>query len=156
VDLTPKKAGQEAELEAIKWSFAEVCFFAVDNRGTVIEVRFNPKSNSLAQSLLRAVIATTEFVRPDGEEDTWIAEELDTTGRYRAKYHRDGSGAYAKQKLEYVQNARGAAGQGHKTSVRSSRAVFLFDSNDTLRSVRSEEVQTWTSRSSSCGESTTS
>jgi HEAT repeat protein len=142
IDLSPKKPGQDAERAALKASLEEACYFAIDERGTVVEVRFDPKSNSLAQSLVRGVITAMQFVRADADEDSWIAEELDTTGRYRAKYRRDGAGRYVKQKLEYVQRAQGSVGPAPKTSVKSSHSVFAFEGDELVRFESEERVDT--------------
>lgn len=139
VKFVPQKTGQEAQVRAIERDLARDCFFSTDAHGQVVEVRFDPTVNPLAQSLVRSMITITQFVRSDAADASWVAEERDTTGRYRAKYERKSDSVYEKQKLGYVEKDTPAAPSDPATRVAASHARFVLDTGGSVRNLDYEE-----------------
>ncbi|WP_224370955.1 HEAT repeat domain-containing protein [Hyalangium versicolor] len=80
---------------------AQPFFATLDRSGAVQLVHFEPGADILVQNLLRATLATTQHVVPTSPQATWVTQELDTTGRYSARYTRQSASRFEKSKLAY-------------------------------------------------------
>ncbi|WP_244237192.1 HEAT repeat domain-containing protein [Corallococcus llansteffanensis] len=82
-------------------------FYVTFNRqGAALAILFERDVGPIAQNLLRSLAASTQFVSPGSLQETWEAQELDTTGQYVARYQRQaGAREYTKKKERYLRLA---------------------------------------------------
>ncbi|SEL32536.1 HEAT repeat [Stigmatella aurantiaca] len=80
---------------------AQPFFITLNGSGAVQLVHFEPGTDILVQGLLRATVAATQLVWTGPSHLTWQTEEMDTTGRYSARYTRKSASRFEKSKLAY-------------------------------------------------------
>ena len=73
--------------------------------GKVAALHFERHANSVAEGLLKSVVAGFQHVQPAGSGDTYQVEESNTTGDYLAVYTRRAPGHYLKWKDSYLRVA---------------------------------------------------
>jgi HEAT repeat protein len=76
-------------------------FISMDRTGLVKLTHFENSADSLVRGILRAVVASSQFVVAGVPKDTWVAEEHDTTGQFQAEYARLGPDRFEKSKKSY-------------------------------------------------------
>ncbi len=119
----------QAELEQ---GFKAPFYLRYSSEGSLEELRFGKQSPRLVQTTWRAVAATAQFVR--GEGDQWSAHEHDAGGEYVAHYQRLDQNA-AKQKGDYVVPVDTSLVQ----KVLAYRAAFHFSPQGRLTSLTADE-----------------
>jgi HEAT repeats len=85
--------GQEegANEATIKNDLSRDVFAALDPRGKVLSVRFDPATEKFSQNFARALLGATQFVLPgegSGGLGEWQTQEEDPNGQYVARYLR--------------------------------------------------------------------
>ena len=86
--------GQEswADAEAAEADLGREVYASLDEQGRVISLQFDSATGTLAQSVMRSLLAAVQFVAPAVETKDlrkWQAEEEDANGRYLAEYRLD-------------------------------------------------------------------
>ncbi|AKJ06032.1 HEAT repeat protein [Archangium gephyra] len=106
-------------------------YLTLDKTGAVKLTHFEQNSEVLSRGLLRALVASTQFVVPGAPKDTWKTEESDTTGTYSAVYQRLAAQRFEKKKQSYSQIATSVGLQPleskFRIDVRSSTAFELAE-----------------------------
>lgn len=118
-------------------------FFAtLDKTGTVRFVHFEQGTDTLAQALLRTLVAATQFVVAGPPGPSWDMEEFDSTGKYLAAYQRQAPDRFEKTKRAYTHlttpEGLSAPTPGMKVSV-NSRATFELTEELWPRGLRIDE-----------------
>ncbi len=138
--------GQSALAPEVKQSFeaglSQPFFITLRRSGAVQLVHFPPTADVLVQGLLRATVAATQHVIPGKPQDSWQTEEMDTTGRYTARYTRQSAGHFEKSKLAYTHMATPAGLQPVTNEVKlslSSLTKFELEEDLWARSLQGNE-----------------
>ncbi len=76
-------------------------FLTFDRTGAVKLTHFERQTDVLVRGLLRALVASTQFVAPGLPGNTWQAQEHDSTGQYLAVYQRQAAARFEKRKQRY-------------------------------------------------------
>ncbi|HSP81641.1 MAG TPA: HEAT repeat domain-containing protein, partial [Myxococcaceae bacterium] len=138
--------GQNALAPEVRQSFeaglAQPFFLTLNRSGAVQLVHFAPTADVLVQGLLRATVAASQHVIPGKPQDSWQTEEMDTTGRYTARYTRQDGMRFEKSKLVYTHMATPAGLQPVSHDVElsiSSLTKFELEEDLWARSLQSNE-----------------
>jgi hypothetical protein len=80
----------------------ELPFFISMNRAGMVKLtHFENGADSLVRGILRALVASSQFVVTGVPQAHWTSEEHDTTGQYLADYARLGADRFEKRKSSY-------------------------------------------------------
>ncbi|HYH99728.1 HEAT repeat domain-containing protein [Hyalangium sp.] len=117
-------------------------FLTYDTTGQAAFTHFEQGTDLLVRSILRGVVASSQFVVAGVPGATWSAEEFDTTGRYHAVYQRLGADRFEKRKESYshVASPQGLEplnGQIHIAV--SARSTFELERDLWPRSLEGQE-----------------
>jgi hypothetical protein len=126
---TTARADEAEKLRAFEQTLDLPHFFTRDARGAVGETRLNRGMPTFVQSTLRWVIGAAQFVQANGDAGSWVTEELDASGQYRARYQSLEPGRFQKQKLEYLTPPTQSASSpltAQNTQILESRSVFTL------------------------------
>ncbi|WP_309890411.1 HEAT repeat domain-containing protein [Archangium sp.] len=154
VKLVPATAsvsidGQAALAPEVKQNLqaglAQPFFLTLNRAGAVQLVHFEPTADVLVQGLLRATVAVTQHVLSGQPQASWQTEELDTTGRYTARYTRQDGMRFERSKLAYTHMATPSGLQPLTQDLRvsiSSLTKFELEEDLWARSLQvSERLQ---------------
>ncbi|WP_224240220.1 HEAT repeat domain-containing protein [Hyalangium gracile] len=76
-------------------------FLTTDKTGLATFTHFEQGTDTLVRSILRSVVASSQFVLTGAPRANWSAEEYDNTGRYHAVYQRLAGDRFQKRKESY-------------------------------------------------------
>ncbi|WP_224364840.1 HEAT repeat domain-containing protein [Hyalangium versicolor] len=76
-------------------------FVTYDKTGLAAFTHFEQSTDPLVRSILRGVLASSQFVAKGAPGAHWSTEEHDTTGRYQATYQRLAADRFEKRKESY-------------------------------------------------------
>ncbi|MDC0713171.1 HEAT repeat domain-containing protein [Stigmatella sp. ncwal1] len=108
-------------------------FLTLNRSGAVQLAHFDPDTDLLVQGLLRATVAATQHVWAGPSQITWQTEEMDSTGRYSARYTRKSASRFEKSKLAYSHLATPEGLQPLEDSPRVSvSALTTFELGEDL------------------------
>ncbi len=91
----------DAEAQAIAASLRKEAVFVFAG-GQVSDAWYDRELSNVAISTWRTLMSALQFTTTEGEQQRWSAEELDSSGRYKASYERTADGAVVRRKTEYV------------------------------------------------------
>lgn len=92
------------ELAAMSEALRRPFYVLYSERGAVRVIHAAPDLEAVAETMIRAIVETTQVVLPAASEDRWTADELDGTGEYQASYRRDGA-TLEKRRASYLRIA---------------------------------------------------
>ena len=84
--------------------------------GRVHDTRFSPVLRAVAISTWRSILSAMQLAEPSTPGPTWLSEEYDSTGRYRAEYAKHPDGSVLRTKKNYLAMLAGAGAQGGQSS----------------------------------------
>ena len=117
-----KDGDSEDRTEELNRSLSKPFAVAFDNRGTITEFLRDKAIEPLADGILRAVVSSLQFVRPESETaQTWSTEETDSTGRHTAKYRRVSGPAFEKTAERYTDLSKADPGRLNRTRSVTTR-----------------------------------
>ncbi|WP_217440080.1 hypothetical protein [Myxococcus sp. CA056] len=85
-------------------------YVLLDARGAALVTYFEPGLEPWKRDILWSIVATSQFVRPEVQGETWRTQELDVTGVYAARYQHHPSDhpyrKYQRTKEHYLRLSR--------------------------------------------------
>jgi HEAT repeat protein len=131
-----------AQLHAIEEELAHPFYFTVDERGRVRTLAVGKSASALARGLVRTVVASMQLATGEGAE--WTADELDSTGEYRALYKQVSPLVVEKTKQSYLRiaTARGLVPANTVATVGiEGKSKLTVDDAGWVVNVDAQEVQ---------------
>ena len=89
---------------AMKAGLDRPFYIEQDPRSQLKSLAFERGVMRTAQTLLRSIAGSLQFVRGSSKSNLWQSDELDENGAFVAQYERKEEGGFSKQKLRYVRS----------------------------------------------------
>jgi hypothetical protein len=144
--LRTEHGALQAEYAALERELGAPFVFAVQRDGRLGDAYLESRTPAIVVGIWRTLAASLQFVRAEpAAGGEWTVDELDTTGRYVARYRpSDAPRRYTKDKLRYLEVVTGGGGpQRSQISVSAevvdAAATLELDDRDGIAAVEMRE-----------------